>query len=155
MKLHLILLACLVASTLSAAHAEDAYSKSIHVLPVFKGTTNAIGQAIEYPKTDKPEVTMLKVTLPPGSETGWHTHPFAGFAYVISGTLTLDVEGGKTFEYGPGAAYGEVVNTLHNGKNLGKEPVELLVVFNGEAGKPFALKPAAVKQANVDAAAAK
>jgi hypothetical protein len=32
------------------------------------------------------------------------------------------------------------VNTLHNGKNLGTEPVEILVFFSGEKGKPLTVK---------------
>jgi quercetin dioxygenase-like cupin family protein len=83
---------------------------------------------------------MYTVELPPGTETGWHQHPVPGYAYVMQGTLSLEIEGGKQLQFSAGQGFAETLNTLHNGRNLGKEPVKLLVTFTGEAGKPFAIK---------------
>jgi quercetin dioxygenase-like cupin family protein len=124
----------------SAAYAEDAYKPEIRLTPVLKTTTTSIGQKIEYPRTDNAEVTMYTVELPPGTETGWHQHPVPGYAYVMQGTLTLEIEGGKQLQFSAGQGFAETLNTLHNGRNLGKETVKLLVTFTGEAGKPFAIR---------------
>ncbi|WP_051711399.1 cupin domain-containing protein [Andreprevotia chitinilytica] len=139
MKRILPIVALLAAGAMSA-HAEDAYNQAVVAVPVLKTTTTSIGQPIQYPATVKPEVTSLRVDIPPGKETGWHTHPVPGFAYVLAGTLTIELEGGKQLQFNAGQGFAEVVNTLHNGKNLGTEPVKLLVTFAGESGSPFAVK---------------
>jgi quercetin dioxygenase-like cupin family protein len=86
----------------------------------------------------------LEVEIPPGKETGWHKHPMPGYAYVLSGTLTIAIEDGQHFQFEAGKAFVEVIHTLHNGKNLGTEPVKLVVFFPGEAGRPFTIR--AVKE---------
>ena len=116
------------------------YNQDVETTQLLKTTQNTLSQPIVYPKTDSAEVTALRVLIPPGKETGWHKHPVPGYAYIISGTLTLEMEGGKNYVFGPGSAIVETLNTLHNGKNLGAEPVELVVFFTGEKGKPFSVK---------------
>src|SRR5262249_34475563 len=117
------------------------YAQDVKVTPLLQTTTTTLGQLIEYPKTDRPEVTALEVEIPPGKETGWHKHPVPGYAYVLAGTLTIEMEDGKHFQFEAGKAFVEVINTLHNGKNLGTEPVRLIAFFSGEAGKPFTIRP--------------
>jgi hypothetical protein len=39
-----------------------------------------------------------------------------------------------------------VVNTLHNGKNIGAEPVKLAVFYLGAEGIPNVIKPNAAKK---------
>jgi quercetin dioxygenase-like cupin family protein len=89
-------------------------------------------------------VTALEVEIAPGKETGWHKHPVPGYAYVLSGILTIEMEDGQHFQFEAGKALVEVIHTPHNGKNLGTEPVRLVVFFIGEAGKPFTMR--AVKE---------
>src|SRR5690606_38438311 len=107
---------------------------------LMKTDTTSLGQAIEYPDSDDPEVTAIEVTIPPGGETGWHSHPVPGYGYILAGTLTLETREGKTFVLGPGKAFAEVVKSGHNGRNLGKEPVKLVAFFTGEKGKAFTVK---------------
>lgn len=83
----------------------------------------------------------MTVELLPGSETGWHKHPVPVYAYVISGKLTVEIEGGKQLSFDAGEAIIEVVNTLHNGKNIGNEPVKLAVFYLGDEGTPNVIKP--------------
>ena len=78
--------------------------------------------------------------LPPGTETGWHKHTAPGFAYILKGTLTVETESGKTFEFGAGRSFAEVINIGHNGKNNGKETVELIAYFIGGKNKPITIK---------------
>lgn len=124
------------------AFADEAYSAKVTVKPLFKGTQTSLGQPLHLPLDGQAEATMLEVTIPPGAETGWHSHPYSGFGYVVAGTLQLEFEGGKSAQFSAGQGFAEVVNTLHNGKNTGSEVVKLWVVFTNEAGKPYAIKPA-------------
>lgn len=126
--------------TLPGICAEPAYNASVEAKTVLKATQDVLGQAIIYPKTDHPEITGLRVRIPAGQETGWHTHSTPGYAYVISGTLTLEYEKGITRQFKPDEAFAEVVNVLHNGRNNGTEDVVLIVFFTGEAGVSFTKK---------------
>lgn len=140
----LILVLALSVVGFSTAFADEVYKPEVRVTPLFKGTQTSIGQPIHYPEGGQAEASMIEVILPPGAQTGWHTHPVPGFAYVVSGTLSIEFEGGKSAQFSAGQGFAEVVDTLHNGRNLGTEPVRLWVVFTGIAGQPFAKKtPAA------------
>ena len=114
------------------------YNRTIKAIPLLSTTTTTSGQPIAYPKTDKPEVSVLLVEIPPGAETGWHKHASPCYAYILSGTLTVEMEGGKSFTFSAGQAFAETVNTPHNGKNEGAEPVRLVMTVTGEQGLPIA-----------------
>ena len=128
----------------TSAFAAD-YSPAVTAKVLTKTTVTGNGQKIRYPVTDRAEVTALTVVLAPGAETGWHKHPVPVYAYVIAGTLSVEIEGGKLLTFKKGDAIIEVVNTLHNGKNSGTEPVQLAVFYLGIEGVPNVVKPAAVE----------
>ncbi|MUG98381.1 cupin domain-containing protein [Scytonema sp. UIC 10036] len=134
----MLIMLCSVSSWAREGNSE--YKQDVKLTQLLKSMTTTIGQPIEYSKIKKPEVTALKVEIPPGKETGWHKHPFPGYAYVLRGTVTLEIEGNKQFRFEPGSAFVEVLNTLHNGKNLGNEPVTILVFFTAEAGQPYTIR---------------
>lgn len=141
LPLSFIPLALAISLPLASARAEESeYKKEVQVTQILKSTTTTLGQPLDFSKLTQPEVTGLKVVIPPGKETGWHKHPSPGYGYVLEGVLTLEVEGNRKFVFKPGSAFVEVVNTLHNGKNLGDEPLTILVFFTGEAGKPFTIR---------------
>jgi len=121
-----------------SADSDDYTGASVTVIK--KATITADGRKMEYLKTDKPEVTALLVELRPGNETGWHVHPVPVYAYVLSGVLTAEMGNGERRDYKEGEAIFEAVNTPHNGKNLGKIPVELMVFYTGEEGKPVTVR---------------
>ena len=126
--------------TLCAQSASEGYLPAIRATPILRTTTTAAGQPIAYPNVDQPEVTAVLVEIPPGAETGWHTHPYPAYAYVLSGELTVDFEGGKSKAYKAGDAMAEAVKVLHRGRNIGSEPVKLVMFVTGEKGLPFTLK---------------
>lgn len=115
------------------------YNKGVILEPVLKTDTTSIGQKIVYPQFDNAEVSIVKVTIPPGKSTGWHKHTFPVFAYVLQGTLTVEVENKKTLHFPKGSSFSEVINTLHNGENVGKDDVVLIAFFMGEKGKPLSV----------------
>ena len=119
-----------------AAPENGEYAKAIVVTPLLKTSTTASGQAIEYPKTTSPEVRVLLVEIPPGAETGWHKHPMPCYAYILSGSVTVELENGKRTTFGAGQAFAETVNTLHNGRNTGTTPVRIVMTATSEKGAP-------------------
>jgi quercetin dioxygenase-like cupin family protein len=38
----------------------------------------------------QPQVTVLKITIPPDTALHWHRHPVISVAYVLSGHLTVE-----------------------------------------------------------------
>jgi quercetin dioxygenase-like cupin family protein len=91
-----------------------------------------------YP-TGQPQLTTIKVTIPPLTALPWHTHPFPNSAYVLSGTITLhDRDSGKTLVMHQGQAFGESVDTVHRGES-GDETVVLLVTYAGTPGIPASI----------------
>ena len=113
---------------------------ALKVSLVKKATTTTNGQKISYPKTGSPEVTVVTVDIPSGGETGWHQHPIPVYAYVLAGELAVEFEDGKQNIFKEGDAIIEVVNTPHNGRNLGKAPVKLVVFYTGVEGSPTTVK---------------
>lgn len=119
--------------------AKSQYNKGVVLETVLKTDTTSIGQKIVYPTFVNDEVSIVKVTLPPGKSTGWHKHFFPVFAYVLKGTLTVEVENKKTLQFPVNSSFSEVINTLHNGVNNGNEDMVLIAFFMGEKDKPLSV----------------
>ena len=135
MKKYIILL-----SILCVCHtAKSQYNKGVVLEPVLKTDTTSIGQKIVYPSFQNDEVSIVKVTIPSGKSTGWHKHNFPVFAYVLQGTLTVEIENRKSLQFQQNSSFSEVINTLHNGINNGKEDVILIAFFMGEKDKPLSV----------------
>ena len=129
----------IVVLTCMCLTARSQYNKGVVLETVLKTDTTSIGQKIVYPSFAKDEVSIVKVTLPPGKSTGWHKHFFPVFAYVLQGTLTVEIENKKTLQFPVNSSFSEVINTLHNGVNNGNEDVVLIAFFMGEKEKPLSV----------------
>ena len=129
-----------LAARVGAQEASGGYSREIKIQPLMRTTTDAAGQPIAYPQTDQPQLTGVMVEIPPGAQTGWHKHPYPCVAYILSGSLTVEMEGGQVHQITAGQALAESVNVMHNGKNTGSEPVKLIMFVMGEKEKPFTIK---------------
>lgn len=116
------------------------YNEGVQVQPLLKTGVTSIGQKIAYPAFPDSEVTIARVTIPPGKETGWHRHSFPVFAHVVQGTLVVEVEGGERLQYRQGSALAEVIDTYHNGRNEGTDEVILTAFFMGGKGIPLSTR---------------
>lgn len=117
------------------------YNNDLLIEPVLKTDTTSTGQKISYPVSGQAQVTMLKITIPPGKTTGWHEHHFPVFAYVLKGTLTVELARNKTLQFTENSSFAEVIDTLHRGFNNGTTDLVLLAVYVGEVGEPLSIKP--------------
>lgn len=114
-----------------AVRAEDQSTTYQNLLtPILSGNTTILDQTIAYP-AGTPKITAAIVAIPPGGETGWHTHAVPLFAYILEGALTVDygAKGVKVYEAGGGVL--EAMNWPHNGTNKGDVPVRLIAVYMG------------------------
>jgi quercetin dioxygenase-like cupin family protein len=113
-----------------------ALPKGFKTTPVLKGGKTADGDALTYPRTDKPEVVSVIGVLDAGGRTALHRHPVPVYVYVMEGALEVQTEGKGARTYKTGEAYLESVGNWHQAFNKTGKPVRLLVVFMGEEGKP-------------------
>jgi quercetin dioxygenase-like cupin family protein len=91
-----------------------------------------------YP-TGQPQLTTIKLTIPPHTALPWHSHPYPNAVYVLSGALTLhDRDSGKTRVLHQGEAAAEEVNAVHRGET-GDEPAVLLITYAGTPGVPTSI----------------
>lgn len=88
-----------------------------------------------YPE-GQPEITVMRIIIPPGSRLSMHKHPFINAGILAGGELTVVTKDGKTKEVKPGEALIEVVDTWHYGMNNGEAPVEIIVVYAGVENAP-------------------
>lgn len=88
-----------------------------------------------YPDT-APEITVLRITIPPGSQLPMHSHPVINVGYLVSGELVVHTANGETLHLAAGDPIVELVNKPHYGSNPGSEPAVIVVVYAGTAGTP-------------------
>ncbi|WP_254061642.1 cupin domain-containing protein [Granulicella sp. L60] len=88
-----------------------------------------------YPR-GVPQLTVLKITIPPHTTLAWHRHPSPNAAYVLSGTLTVERKDGTKASFKTGQAISESVNVVHRGTS-GDDPTVLIVFYAGTSSLPL------------------
>ena len=89
-----------------------------------------------YP-AGQPELSVLKMIIPPHTQLQWHTHPMPNAAYILSGELTVERKAdGKIHHFTAGQVVAEMVDALHRGVT-GDAPVTLIVFYAGTEGMPL------------------
>ena len=125
-----------LASQLSSGLSAAEYDGGVKARLISQTGVTGNGAKIRYPALDEPEVSALEVEIAKGAQTGWHRHPVPVYAYVLSGTLQVEMEDGKALTFKRGDAIVEVVDAWHNGRNVGCEPVRLAVFYTGGKAVP-------------------
>jgi quercetin dioxygenase-like cupin family protein len=122
----------LLAGFIATADAADPVSATV----LLKSSRTNTGDALAYPRTDRPEVTTMIVEIAPGTSTSLHRHPVPSVAYMLQGELEVRAEGGAVNRYKAGDAFIETIGQTHQGFNVGANPVRILVTYIGVAGEP-------------------
>jgi len=88
------------------------------------------------------DVTVRRIVIPPGGSTGWHYHDGELIAVVQSGTLTRVLHDCSVSITPSGMSFVEPAGSrhVHQGRNLGAEPVVLYVTYLLPAGSPLAVE---------------
>ena len=87
-----------------------------------------------------PEVTILRIAIPPGVRLPLHKHPVINAGVLLQGILTVVTKEGAILHLQAGDSIVEVVETWHYGKNEGSETAELIVFYAGIQGEPITIK---------------
>jgi quercetin dioxygenase-like cupin family protein len=89
---------------------------------------------------DQPQVTVLKITIPPEEKLPLHKHPMLNVGYMIKGELTVYSEQGEKLVLKAGDPIVELVDTWHYGENTGSKDVVLVVTYVGNKEENLSIK---------------
>lgn len=129
----LLLNLCLLAGLL---HAHTP-STSAEVEELTKASLSWDGSALPAYPEGSPEVTILRITIPPHTALPMHHHPVINAGMLLEGELTVHTPDGRTLTLKKGDTLVELVNQPHYGRNNGDEPAVILVFYAGVQGKPI------------------
>lgn len=130
-----------VASLLANGAVFAADTPTVTNEALLQSTSSWDGTAYTRYPDGTPELTTLKITIPPRTELPWHTHPMPNVAYVLSGELTVEQrEGRQSKTIKAGDVLPEMVNINHRGRT-GDNPVVLIVFYAGTKGMPLSVAP--------------
>ncbi|HUU66387.1 MAG TPA: cupin domain-containing protein [Methyloceanibacter sp.] len=86
------------------------------------------------------EVVTDVYSIPAGAVLPWHIHPDAHeVSYILSGALTLEIEGEGSKHLKAGESFYLHPNAVHRGLNEGTVPVKLFVVRVKPTDEPLAV----------------
>ena len=83
------------------------------------------------------EVVMAQVELPPGGREGKHTHFAEVYAFVLEGTVNMEIEGEPTKTFHAGEVFFVPEGKIHEGSNTSGATAKIAAVFVAEKGKPL------------------
>ncbi len=129
---------CLAVLLSNSVTAKDVNSVKVDLLA--KSSFTWDGSELPNYQKGKPEITILRIEIPPGVELPLHEHPVINAGVLLKGELTVITDENKTLHLKAGESIIEVVNTWHYGKNEGKTPAEIIVFYAGIHGMPVTVK---------------
>jgi quercetin dioxygenase-like cupin family protein len=90
--------------------------------------------------SDGREASMFLAELAPGANVGKHYHPGDAFAYILEGTMLLEIDGKPSVTLGPGQSGSLPPRTVHDDKNPSQTaPLKFLVFHVAKKGEPLAV----------------
>lgn len=109
----------------------------IEVEQILQTTQSWDGAKYQSYPNGQPQLTVLRITVPPNTALHWHYHSVISLAYVLSGELTVEKKAtGERTVVHAGQSLAETVQTTHRGFTTSK-PVELVVFYAGQVGLPI------------------
>jgi quercetin dioxygenase-like cupin family protein len=122
----------------SIARAADDTPARVEVLA--KSTSSWDNSLLPAFPKGQPEITILKITIPPGAQLPLHRHPVLNAGVLLTGELTVISEDQKTLHLRAGDSIVEVVDKWHYGKNEGNDPAQIIVFYAGIKDRPITVK---------------
>jgi len=129
---------CFVLLISRPVHADD--PAGITSVTLAKTSSSWNGMPLPSYPEDRPEITILRITIPEGTKLPLHTHPVINAGVLLRGELTVVTRDDKTLILTAGDPIVEVVDTWHYGKNTGKGPAEIIVFYAGSPSTVITVK---------------
>jgi len=118
--------------------AQEANAVDVDVLA--KTSASWDGRDLPDYAKGKPEITILRIKIPPKVQLPLHEHPVINAGVLLKGELTVVTEDRETLHLKAGDSIVEVVDKWHYGINEGNEPAEIIVFYAGVQGTPITIK---------------
>jgi quercetin dioxygenase-like cupin family protein len=134
----LLVALCLTILFSATVHAQD--SSGVTVSTLVKADSSWDGTPLPAYPNAKPEITILRITIPPGVALPLHQHPVINAVVLVSGELTVVTEDHRTKHLNAGDAIVEIVGKWHYGKSTGKDPAVILAFYAGVVDKPVTVR---------------
>ena len=94
----------------------------------------------ELVTSDGREASIFLADLAPGANVGKHYHPGDAFAYILEGTMLLEIDGKPSVTLGRGQSGSLPPRTVHDDKNPSQTaPLKFLVFHVAKKGEPLAV----------------
>ena len=117
----------------------DNNKSGILINTLLKSSTQRNGDLLpKYPRSN-PEITILKITIPPKTGLPPHTHPVINSGVILKGVLELTNKDGTKQIFKKDEAFNEVINIVHTAKVIGETPVEVIVFYAGTKKLPITI----------------
>ena len=129
---------CLTLLLSSHVWARDVNTVKVAVLA--KTSLSWDGGTLPNYEKGKPEITILRITIPPKVQLPRHKHPVINAGVLLKGELTVVTQDNKILHLKAGDSIVEVVNKWHYGKNEGSEPAEIIVFYAGVQRTPITIE---------------
>lgn len=109
-------------------------SQQVEAETLLKTLTTWNGVKFPPQQISEPEITVVRIKIPPKSELKTHKHSVINIAYMLKGELKVRTLDGKILNVKAGDAVAETIENWHFGKNESDEVAELVVVYFGQKG---------------------
>ncbi len=83
-------------------------------------------------------IVQVLTEIPPGVESGWHTHPGEEVGYILAGTVRMLIRGRPELLLHTGDGFLIPPGTPHNALDVGPGTGGMLSTYIVEVGKPLA-----------------
>lgn len=110
--------------------------KNLESTVLAKSVSSWNGDMLPVYPAGQPEISVLRIKIPPGASLPVHKHPVINAGFMLEGELTVQTESGAVLHLKAGEAIVEVVDTWHSGRNEGSVPAEIVVFYAGTESKP-------------------
>ncbi len=129
---------CFILLLSNNIYTQDKSAVKVEVLAKTSSSWN--GSTLpDYPE-GKPEITILRILIPPKTQLPIHEHSAINAGVLLKGNLIVVTEDKDTLHLKAGDSIVEVVNKWHYGINEGNEPAEIIVFYAGIKGKPITIE---------------
>ncbi|RCT54650.1 cupin domain-containing protein [Winogradskyella sp. KYW1333] len=111
----------------------------ITVISLAKTSKSWNGKLLPKYLDGNPEITILKIIIPPKAKLPLHKHPEINAGVLLKGKLRVISKENDTLMLKAGEPIVELVNVWHYGENPGTVPAEIIVFYAGVKGTPITI----------------
>lgn len=129
---------CFILLLTSYSWAQNVDSVKVQILA--KTSKSWDGKELTSYAKGKPEITILRIFIPPKSQLPLHQHPVINAGVLLEGELTVVTQDLKKLYLKAGDSIVEVVDKWHYGINESNETAEIIVFYAGVQDTPITIK---------------